>query len=89
MKVSPLIFALALVGCADWPSVDTPKSQLAWPSLVPLSSISVPGETVSEVEANDLLLSRAAALRARAALMRRPVSGDDAAIERLRGRLAR
>ncbi len=82
---------LLLASCADWPDVDAPRPSRAvvdWPELIPLSDLPTAGGTREEDDANRALMARAEALRARAALLRRPVP-DSAAFERLRARLAR
>lgn len=88
-----VIALICATSCSDWPDVDTPElsgSSADWPELVPISELptDVASNTNSENDANDSLSARAAALRARAAILRRPVPDSDA-FEQMRGRLAR
>ena len=83
------VCVLTLSGCGDWPEIDIPATgngaEDEWPQLLPLDEIA--GASTGELamqNANDVLLSRAEALRARASLLR---SVDD--LTQLRDRLAR
>lgn len=73
-----LLFCLAACGA----SPDVPESagrgqNGAWPELMPLSELVAPEAAGTTGEADALRLAgRAAALRQRAALLRRPVDGD-------------
>lgn len=83
--------AAILTGCGSWPEVDTPVGAHsgAWPKLLPINEVSALSGNEGDAQAQAQSLSqRAAALRARAAVMRRAVP-DNAAMEALRARLAR
>lgn len=84
-----LTSALLLAGCSDWPDAGAPSPTAApgsWPVLLPLDQVLANGD-IPEAEDKDAvnLSRRAAALRARAAVMRSNPSDMDA----LRARLAR
>ena len=83
------IIVFALAGCGAWPDAGGgPLSRGgAWPELMPLDGLSV---DTPEAEGRDAerLSSRAAGLRARAAILRRAVYNSDD-MEALRARLAR
>ncbi len=86
-----VVTLFCVAGCSDWPDVDTPRpsrASVGWPELVPISELPSQNGAETEESANETLLERAAALRARAAVLRRPVP-DSAAFERMRARLAR
>ena len=80
---------MLLVACGDWPDLgdETSQGQAApWPVLRPLDEIlEGTGGTLSEAD-GQRLAARAAGLRARASILRRPVE-DDAAFEAMRARL--
>lgn len=85
------VICLCLTGCTDWPDASGTAPPLresgSWPSLVPTSELfeSLPQARDDEAET---LAARAAALRGRAAILRRPVTNSDQ-MEALRTRLAR
>lgn len=85
-----LILCLCLAGCADWPEASrTPTLQEAgaWPRLVPTADLFA---TLPEARGDQgqSLSARAAALRARAAILRRSAGSQDE-IEAIRARLGR
>ncbi len=85
------IVAVLLSACGSWPELDAPlrNDPGAWPVLLPLDDVSGLSDNDGSAQSEaQRLASRAAALRARAAVMRRPVSDGDA-MEALRARLAR
>lgn len=87
----PFIVTCALGACGPWPQVEAPaKTDTgAWPVLLPLEELQgLPGaQTFAQGEAQRLS-DRAAALQARARLMRTSVPDVDA-MDALRTRLAR
>jgi hypothetical protein len=88
----PTILALVILcSCGPWPDtsgVPLARQDQPWPQLLPLDPILDPAgpPPTSDAEAR-ALSARAAALRMRAAVLRRPVE-DDAAMEALRARLS-
>ena len=92
MRLTALILVLMTAACGDWP--DLPESATSrasdWPTLMPFDElIGTPSNRAgSAPEDADGLARRAAALQARAALMRVRIS-DQADFARLRARLAR
>ena len=91
MRVLVLLFmSTALCACADWP--DLGPSEVAqdghWPELLPFDAFDDGrGSRIDEGDA-EALAARAAGLRGRAAILRRPVVDDDA-FEEMRARMAR
>lgn len=90
-----LAFVLLLaspVACTDWPDIAAGSSSRAaegWPGLLPMNDVLPETDPGPAGEAEtERLLARAGALRARAALLRAPVSGE-AEFEALRARMAR
>ncbi len=72
MRPIPLLAALLLGGCADWPDLGIDPEVVGAPRLVPFDEVAAPGalfgaeaEAAAEAEAD--LLARSEALRARAA----------------------
>ena len=91
MRYASLALAFAfLTSCVDWPDIPASSDADAadWPSLLPVDEIGAPPETEDREQAIETLQNRAATLRARAEVLRRPV-GDDEAMERLRQSLIR
>lgn len=90
MRVFALLFAsIVLSACSDWPDIGPARvSQDApWPRLLPLDAfLDAPEQRIEDGDA-ERLAARAAALRSRAAVLRRP-AGDDAAFEAIRARMA-
>ena len=85
-----LFLCLCLAGCADWPAASgTPplRDSGAWPRLVPVSELFA---TLPEARGDQgtRLAARAAALRSRAAILRRSAGSRDE-IEAIRARLGR
>ena len=79
---------LILTACGEWPDAGGPpltRDTRPWPKLVPIDQVSAPSLEVGNAEARRLA-SRAAALRARAAILRRSAS-TQAEMEALRARL--
>lgn len=90
MRRISVIICLTLSACGDWPDVGAPaleQSSRDWPTLLPLSEV-VSGGTFAAAQDDDAvrLSNRAAALRARARIMRTN-AGDPDAMEALRSRL--
>ena len=84
------VLMLALAACADWPEAGGPplaRDTRPWPTLMPLDQVMVTAPRAEDAEIGRLQ-ARAAALRARAALLRRDAS-TGAAMEALRARLSR
>ena len=74
MGRAPILIALCLAACGTWPDVDGPvqdRGEKGWPTLLPLDDVlgGAPEPRLSEADP-EALLSRAAALRARAQVMR-------------------
>ena len=94
MRRIRLVICLGLAACAQWPLPEETGGRATtgtWPELLPLSQSLPNPQPVTDANPDEqaqALLDRAAALRARARLMRRPVA-DQAAFERLRLLLAR
>ena len=93
MRQTTLLFslgALALAGCVDWPDVDDAAGDVSsaeWPVLQPLGALQT--TTITPEDAGfDAIVERAARLRARASVLRAPVT-DQASFDRLRDRLSR
>jgi hypothetical protein len=86
-----LTLTAALSACSPWPQVDAPAKDDtgAWPVLLPMSELKglSGGQSTAQGEAQRLA-ARAAALQARAQLMRTSVPDADA-MDALRARLAR
>jgi len=85
-----LLFFLA-AACASWPDLGlvSPSARSAgWPPLLPLSGSMYDGAATPALtdDGATQTVARADALRARAALLRAPIS-DSADIERLRARM--
>lgn len=89
-RILSFLAFLSLAACASWPDVPVTDTAEAadWPALLPIDEIGSPPVDPDRETANDALLERAADLRARAAMLRRPVPDDDA-MERLRQSLGR
>lgn len=86
-----LTLSVTLSGCGPWPQVDAPEraDTGAWPALLPIEDISSVSRASASPPADAQRLSaRAAALRARARLMRQSVPDQDA-MDAMRARLAR
>ena len=85
-----LISCLVMAACSDWPDAGGPtleRRSSDWPALLPLSQLIETG-TVSAAEDDEAerLAARAAALRAKAQILRSN-AGDADAMEALRARL--
>jgi len=90
-RVLALLVLVLAASCADWPDVETPRPSRAavgWPELIPIAELPTSTASANEEVSNEILLARAAALRNRAAVLRRPVA-DSEAFERMRSLLAR
>lgn len=89
-RLIPITVLPLLVACSTWP--DIPSSAASetgpWPELQPFGQIGQPSADPERDAANQDVEARAASLRARANVLRRPVPDDDA-MERLRQSLAR
>ena len=84
------LLCLCFAGCSDWPDASTAlplRGSGDWPSLVPVAELY---DTVPEARASEAgnIAARAAALRARAAILRRSADNQDE-MEALRNRLRR
>lgn len=89
-RVAALSFVL-LAACGEWPDSGGPPISRApgdWPEFLPLTELLAdPGPAPEgEEAATRALLARAEALRARAALLRTPIAGQDD-FDALRARL--
>ena len=88
--LAALIASLSLGACSDWPDTGLQSDaarNAPWPRLVPISDVlAVPADRIAEGD-TEALVARAAALRARADILRQPVAGD-AAFEAMRQRLS-
>ena len=83
-----VIFALALTACTEWPDAGgapLTATRGPFPTLLPVADLLTSG-TEAEGEDADQLSARAAALRGRAAILRRS-AGNQAEIDALRARL--
>ena len=92
MRIDLIFFysLLLLSACVEWPDVDAPRTSrgnAGWPELQPSSTLSATTGDAEEL-ASAALQARAAALRRRAILMRKPVT-NETDFERLRTALAR
>jgi len=79
-----------LTACGDWPEVPNvaaSNAKGAWPTLTPVSGFPSVATDDHDTQTQSLL-ARARALRARAALLRRPVDNQDD-LERLRRLISR
>ena len=87
-----ILFAF-LAACVEMPDVDVPRRTAgtgAYPTLVALDMLGRPLSAAEQKAADEAAMAvqaRTAALNARAAILRGPVP-DNAALERLRARLA-
>lgn len=87
----PAILAVMMSACGPWPQVDAPlrSDDEAWPTLLPIDQVTALADTGTSAQTQAQQLSaRAAALRARAQIMRQAVPDQDA-FDALRARLAR
>ena len=90
MRLTISLFFLFLAGCSDWPAANGERfarSTGPWPELVPLSDVLTEG-SVAQGQDSDQLSARAAALRARARILRQNATTRDQ-MEALRARLPR
>lgn len=87
-----VIICLTVSACGEWPDLGAPmleQSSRDWPTLLPLSEVISGGSfAVAQDSDAERLANRAAALRARARIMRSN-AGDIDAMEALRSRLGR
>ena len=91
MATSIVAMLLTLTACGSWPQfAASPRSNTSdvWPTLLPIGDIAGASNDQSSQSAARALSARAAALRARAQIMRQSVPDQDA-FEALRARLAR
>lgn len=91
-RIALSLVCLPLFACGGWPDLGEPtleRSSRDWPDLLPLSQLVADGgvDTASDEDAQRLA-ARAAALRARAQILRAD-AGDADAMEALRARLQR
>lgn len=85
-----LCLAGCLAGCSDWPTADGERfarSTGPWPDLVPLGDVLNAG-SVAQTEDSEQLSARAAALRARARILRQNATTREQ-MDALRARLPR
>lgn len=90
MRRTLIVLTLSLAACSDWPQAggeQFARSTGPWPDLVPLND-ALNVAPSAEGQAVDQLSARAAALRARARILRQSATTRDE-MEALRARLPR